>query len=186
MSPVALRSRFPKHYSDVVARLRVPCGFLLVAAFAWFSKPSMNTLSIGLPISVAGLMLRAWAAGHLAKDRELAQSGPYAYTRNPLYMGTLLVAAGLVVASRSLWLGVLFAAVFLLIYLPVVELEQQHLSTIFPAYAAYSERVPAFWPKWPGGPGERRFDATLYWKNREYQALLGFLAGALWLIWKAS
>ena len=156
-----------------------------MAAFAWFSKPSITTLCIGLPVSVAGLALRAWAAGHLAKNRELAESGPYAYTRNPLYMGTLLVAAGLVVASRSWWLGVLFVAVFLLIYLPVVELEQQHLSAIFPNYAAYAERVPAFWPGLRQHPGERRFDSALYWKNREYQALLGFLAGTLWLIFKA-
>lgn len=181
-----MQSRFPKRYADLVARLRVPFGFLLVAAFAWFSKPSLTTLCIGLPVSAAGLALRAWAAGHLAKDRQLAQSGPYAYTRNPLYMGTLLVAAGLIIASRSVWLGALFAAVFLLIYLPVVELEQQHLSAIFPMYSDYAQRVPPLWPRWTTQPGERRFDAALYWKNREYQALLGFLAGTLWLIWKAS
>lgn len=185
MPGVIFPSRFPKPYADLVARLRVPCGFLLVAAFAWFSQPSLTSLLIGLPVSIAGLMLRAWAAGHLAKDRQLAESGPYAYTRNPLYLGTLVVAAGLVIAARSLWLGVLFAAVFALIYLPVVELEQQHLAALFPTYADYAGRVPAFWPRWRQDPGERRFDAALYWKNREYQALLGFVAGTLWLIWKA-
>lgn len=185
MPDVTLQSRFPKRYADLVARLRVPFGFLLVAAFAWFSRPSVRSLCFGLPVSIAGLLLRGWAAGHLAKDRQLAESGPYAYTRNPLYMGTLLVATGLVIASRSVWLDVLFAGVFLLIYLPVIELEQQHLSAIFPRYAAYAQRVPAFRPRWTSSPGERRFDAALYWKNREYQALLGFLAGTLWLIWKA-
>src|SRR5216683_6813897 len=109
---------FPKPYADFVARLRVPSGFLLAAAFVWFAQPSVQSLVYGLPISVAGLMLRAWAAGHLAKNQRLATSGPYAYTRNPLYLGTLLVAAGLVVASRSWTLGILFALVFILVYLP--------------------------------------------------------------------
>ncbi len=86
---------FPKPYADFVARLRVPCGFVLVAAFAWFSNPDMRSLVWGLPVSLLGLGLRAWAAGHLSKDRTLATCGPYNYTRNPLYLGTLLVAAGL-------------------------------------------------------------------------------------------
>jgi hypothetical protein len=93
--------RFPKPYADVVARLRVPSGFLIVAVFAWFSHPTALSLEIGLPISVLGLALRAWAAGCLAKNRELATGGPYAYTRNPLYLGTLVVAAGLSIAARS-------------------------------------------------------------------------------------
>lgn len=186
MRPRVMRhSRFPKRYADLVARLRVPFGFLLVAAFAWFSQPSPLSLACGMPVSLFGLCLRGWAAGHLAKDRELAQSGPYAYTRNPLYMGTLLVAAGLVIASRSVWLGALFAFVFLLIYLPVIELEEQHLRAIFPLYAGYAERVPALFPRWKGRPNARRFAAALYWKNREYQAALGFLTGASWLFWKS-
>src|SRR4051812_37627116 len=100
--------QFPKPYADAVARLRVPSGFLIVAAFAWFSHPSVTSLAIGLPLSIVGLALRAWAAGCLAKNQQLATGGPYAYTRNPLYIGTLLVAAGLVVASRSVGLGLLF------------------------------------------------------------------------------
>ncbi|MGI8990890.1 MAG: methyltransferase family protein, partial [Bryobacteraceae bacterium] len=121
---------FPKRYADQAARLRVSFGFVLVAAFACFSTPSVRSLSVGLPVSIAGLGLRAWAAGHLAKNRSLAESGPYAYTRNPLYLGTLMVAAGLVVAGRSAWLGLVFAAAFLLIYLPVIELEEQHLRNL--------------------------------------------------------
>ena len=96
---------FPKSYADRVAKLRVPFGFLLVATFAWFSQPSITSLAIGIPVSLCGLALRAWAAGCLAKNAQLAQSGPYAWVRNPLYVGTLLVAAGLVLASRSLGLG---------------------------------------------------------------------------------
>ena len=115
--------RFPKPYADVVARLRVPSGFLIVAVFAWFSQPTAQSLEIGLPISLVGLVLRAWAAGCLAKNQQLATSGPYAYTRNPLYLGTLVVAAGLSVAARSWGLGILFAAVFLFVYLPVIQNE---------------------------------------------------------------
>ncbi|MDQ6666276.1 MAG: isoprenylcysteine carboxylmethyltransferase family protein [Acidobacteriota bacterium] len=136
-----------------------------------------------------GLGLRAWAAGHLAKNRTLAEAGPYAYTRNPLYIGTLTVAAGLVLAGRSVWLGLVFAAVFLLVYLPVIQLEEQHLRKIFPAYADYAERVPALWPRF--GTASKRgtqssWNSRIYWNNREYQALLGFLAGCAWLIWLVS
>lgn len=177
--------RFPKAYADFVARLRVPCGFVLVAAFAWFSNPDARSLEYGLPVSLIGLAARAWAAGHLAKNQALATSGPYRYTRNPLYLGTLLVAAGLAIASRSAGLGILFALVFLGIYLPVIQLEQQHLRSLFPEYAQYAARVPALVPHRPPIPATATFAWRLYWNNREYQAAAGFLAGALWLVWKA-
>jgi protein-S-isoprenylcysteine O-methyltransferase Ste14 len=180
-----LKLLFPKPYADFVARLRVPCGFALVAAFAWFSHPDARSLACGLPVSLLGLALRAWAAGHLAKNRILASSGPYAYTRNPLYLGTLLVAAGLAVASRSAGLGALFAAVFLCVYLPVIQLEQQHLRSLFPEYDAYAARVPALLPRMTPAGERRAFQSALYLKNREYQAAAGFLAGALFLLWKA-
>jgi protein-S-isoprenylcysteine O-methyltransferase Ste14 len=181
-----LKLLFPKPYADFVARLRVPCGFALVAAFAWFSHPDARSMLYGVPVSLIGLAVRAWAAGHLAKDRTLASSGPYAYTRNPLYLGTLLVAAGLAIASRSVGLGALFAAVFLGIYLPVIQLEQQHLRRLFPEYAAYAARVPALLPRITPVAGDRRaFQWALYVKNREYQAAAGFLIGVLFLLWKA-
>jgi protein-S-isoprenylcysteine O-methyltransferase Ste14 len=179
---------FPKRYADAVARLRVPSGFLLVVAFAWFSDPSARSLWLGVPVSVAGLALRAWAAGCLAKNRDLATAGPYAWVRNPLYIGTLLVALGLVIASQSIGLGILFAAVFLLIYLPVIELEEQHLRSIFPEYAAYAARVPALLPKIPSASAKKSnpFHVQLYLKNQEYQALAGFMVGLLFLLWKAN
>lgn len=171
--------QFAKTYADTVARLRVPCGFLLVAAFAWFSKPTVESLAWGIPVSLAGLALRAWAAGCLYKDRELATAGPYAYTRNPLYLGTLIVAAGLVIASRSLGLGVLFAVVFGLIYLPAIQLEQQHLQDLFPQYASYAARVPMLAPRLTrSGPKRQIFTWAQYKRNREYQAAMGFAAGA--------
>jgi protein-S-isoprenylcysteine O-methyltransferase Ste14 len=177
--------QFPKPYADAVARLRVPAGFALVAAFAWFSRPDARSLAWGLPVSAAGLALRAWAAGHLAKNRRLATSGPYAYTRNPLYLGTLLAAAGLAVASRSAGLAALFAAVFGLVYLPVIQLEEQHLRKLFPEYGDYAARVPALLPTLRPARSLHPFQASLYLTNQEYQAGAGFLIGALFLIWKS-
>jgi protein-S-isoprenylcysteine O-methyltransferase Ste14 len=177
--------QFPKPYADIVARLRVPSGFLIVIVFAWFSRPTAESIAWGIPISLCGLGLRAWAAGCLAKNRQLATGGPYAYTRNPLYIGTLLVAAGLAIASRSAGLAILFAMVFLFVYLPVIQNEEQHLRTLFPEYAAYADRVPAL-VGWASGLPRRGapFRWSLYLKNQEYQAAAGFLAGVGFLLWK--
>lgn len=179
-------SVFPKRYADTVARLRVPSGFLMVAVFAWFSHPTAGSLMAGLPVSVLGLALRAWAAGCLAKNLVLATGGPYAYTRNPLYLGTILVAAGLVMAARSAGLGLLFAAVFLLVYLPVIQNEEQHLRNLFPEYAGYAAQVPALWPRLTpfAHKNPNPFRMAQYLRNQEYNAGLGFTAGMLFLLWK--
>lgn len=179
------RNWFPKRYADAVARLRVTAGFVMAAAFALFPHPSPKSLLIGLPISAAGLVLRAWAAGHLAKDQRLAISGPYSFTRNPLYLGTLTTAIGLAAAAHSLGLALLFLGLFVFVYLPAIELEEQHLREILPGYEEFAARVPRLIPRWPSEFGPDRFSAALYWNNREYQALLGWLAGAVWLIVRA-
>ena len=175
---------FPKPYADAVAKLRVPGGFLLVAAFLWLSKPSTQSLAVGLPVSFVGLAIRGWAAGHLEKNTALTDSGPYAWVRNPLYIGTLTVAAGLAIAARRWELGALFAAVFLLVYLPVVELEEQYLRELFPAFQEYAGRVPKLLPRAPQRAVGKAFQWRLYRHNREYEALLGFLAGVAVLFWK--
>lgn len=175
------RHWFPKAYADTVARLRVPAGFVMVGAFAWFSHPDFTSLAVGLPLSACGLAIRAWAAGHLAKNQRLAVSGPYSFTRNPLYLGTLVTALGLAAASKSAGLAVLFAALFALVYLPAIELEEQHLSAILPGYAEFAARVPLLVPRWPRQFGPDHFSAALYHKNREYQALYGWLVGVAWL-----
>lgn len=172
---------FPKGYADFVAKLRVPCGFLLLITFAVLSSPTPVSMEIGLPVAVLGLLLRGWAAGHLAKNRDLATGGPYAYIRNPLYAGTLIVAAGIVIACRNGWLAAIFAIVFGLVYLPVIELEEQHLRNLFPNYATYAQHVPRLVPLRFHGNRNARFSWTLYRKNEEYKALLGFLAAIAWL-----
>lgn len=182
---------FPKPYADAVAKLRVPCGFVMVAAFLWLSTPSLESLMAGLPVAFAGLALRAWAAGHLEKNQTLTQSGPYAHLRNPLYLGTLTVAAGFATASRRWELGILFAVVFGFIYLPVVELEEQHLRKLFPAFEDFARRVPKLLPRITSAKqnapssNPKHFSWNLYRHNREYEALAGFLVGTALLAWKA-
>ncbi len=175
---------FPKPYADRVAKLRVIGGFVMVAAFAWWSAPDAQSLAAGLPVAFAGILLRAWAAGHLEKNQQLADGGPYRFVRNPLYDGTVLAAAGFAIASRRWELALLFAAVFLAVYLPVIELEEQHLRKLFPRYAEYAEAVPMLLPRPTRWQSARKFKTAVYLRNEEYQAALGFLAGAAFLIWK--
>ncbi len=179
-------TRFPKVYADHVARLRVPSGFLLLALFVWLANPSVGAILAGLPVSILGLGIRAWAAGHLAKNEQLATAGPYAFTRNPLYLGTALVAVGLLIAARSWWLAAGFAVVFALVYLPVIELESQHLSKLFADYAAYCERVPLLLPRLvPVGPVVG-WQARLYRRNQEWKGLLAFAIALVFLVSKAA
>lgn len=176
--------RFPKAYADTVAKLRVPSGFILIAAFLWLAQPTWGSFLFGMFISLHGLGLRAWAAGFLEKNTRLADGGPYAFVRNPLYIGTLTAAAGFVIASRRWELAVLFALVFFGVYLPVVELEEQHLRKLFPAYATYAKRVPKFIPRTDLPPSNRKWKKNLYLRNEEYQAAIGFAVGGVVLVAK--
>ena len=182
MASTTRRTLFPKRYADFVQKLRVAFGFALLLTFAFFCGPSPGSLMAGIPLAIAGLGLRAWAAGHLAKNENLATGGPYSFVRNPLYVGTLLVALGIVLASRSLFLAVIAAVAFLFVYLPVIELEEQHLRSIFPLYAPYAERVYRFLPfrRWPAA--QSRFSMALYRRNQEWKAAAGFAAALCWML----
>jgi hypothetical protein len=153
----------------------------MLVAFGYFSAPTAESLQMGLPVSLCGLGLRAWAAGHLRKNQKLATSGPYSFTRNPLYLGTLITAMGLAMAGNSVGLGAFFAAMFVLVYLPAIELEEQHLLAILPDYAEYAARVPLLVPSVPGDMGNDHFSFAQYLKNEEYQALIGWLLAVSWL-----
>ena len=171
-------ARFPKAYAERVQRLRVPVGFVLLGCFAWLARPSPESILASLPVILVGLATRAWAAGHLEKNTTLADSGPYAYTRNPLYLGTFVVALGCAVAAGNWILALIFVAAFLLIYVPVMEREEEHLLNIFPAYKNYAARVPLLWPRF-GPQGSSGFQLGLYVKNEEYKASLGVMTALL-------
>ena len=161
-------------------RWRVPLGFLAAVLFILFAKPTPITLAAGAAISVLGLALRAWAAGHIRKNDALAVSGPYAYTRNPLYFGSFLLGLGFTVAASRWQLALLFAVLFFGIYFPVMRVESGTLEALFgDNFRRYAREVPLFLPRLTAFreqsssiPG---FDATLYLRYREYRAGLGLL-----------
>src|SRR2546426_8634955 len=161
-------------------RWRVPLGFVCAAVFFLFSRPRPSTLAIGGAIALPGLALRAWATGHLRKNDALAVTGPYAYTRNPLYLGSFLIGLGFTVASGRLVLGIVFAALFLGIYVPVMRVESATLAGLFgESYQGYLKAVPLFLPRLSpyrdGTKNIARFDAALYKRYREYDAAIGLV-----------
>jgi protein-S-isoprenylcysteine O-methyltransferase Ste14 len=168
---------FPKRYAEIAARARVPAGFLVAVLFVALARPTWLSLAIGGAIAMVGLALRAWAAGHLAKYERLSTSGPFAHLRNPLYLGTLIVGSGFAVAGAHVGIGVLLVAFFVMLYLPVIEEEENYLRKKFPEYTEYQQRVPRLWPRLSRqGSSRNRFRSDLYLRNQEYQALAGFLA----------
>jgi protein-S-isoprenylcysteine O-methyltransferase Ste14 len=177
---------FPKSYAELVARVRVPTGILLALLFVWLSCPNWDSLAIGTPWALLGIVLRGWAAGHLEKNIQLTTSGPFARVRNPLYLGSLLVGIGFALAAKDGLLAVLIGIFFLGFYLPVVEEEERHLNVLFPGYRDYQQRVPKLIPqvRTPDRGGQC-FRWQLYFRNREYQALLAFLLAFFVLAQKA-
>lgn len=120
--------------------------FRVRGTLSLFARPRPVTLLAGVTISVFGLLLRAWAAGHIRKNSELATSGPYAYSRNPLYLGNFLLGLGFTIGSGWWPLGLLFGALFLGIYLPVMRVESETLAQLFgESYQRYTRGVPLFY-----------------------------------------
>lgn len=171
-------------------RWRVPLGFVCAALFLIFSRPRPLTMAIGGAVALPGLALRAWATGHLRKNDALATTGPYAYTRNPLYLGSFVMGVGFTVASGRLILGIIFAALFLGIYVPVMRVESATLTQLFgERYLRYVKAVPLFLPRlFPyrdGANDKNRFDAALYKRYREYRAAIGMTVAWALLALKA-
>jgi hypothetical protein len=122
-------------------------------------------------------MLRAIASGHVTKNEQLTTSGPYAYTRNPLYLGSFVLAIGFAVAARSWVIAVVMIAMFLAIYMPVIRSEEEYLLAHFSEFKDYSAHVPRLLPRLTAHSHEHgAFSWSLYLKHREYNALLGALA----------
>src|SRR5579864_3694315 len=135
-------------WGDTARRIRVPLGFVFAIVYFWLARPSRESLLVGAAICIPGLALRALASGHVQKNTCLTTTGPYAYTRNPLYLGSLMLAGGFAVAARSLWIALAIVALFLAVYLPVVRAEEEFLRLRFPEFAEYAQRVPRFLPRW--------------------------------------
>jgi protein-S-isoprenylcysteine O-methyltransferase Ste14 len=174
-------------WSRVARRIRVPLGFVFAVLYFWLARPTWRFIALGAIAIVPGLLIRALASGHVRKNEALATSGPYAYTRNPLYLGSLLIGVGFAVAARSWWVGVALVVMFFAIYLPVIRDEEEFLRQRFPEFEGYARRVPRMFPR-PGGRSQEDapagFSMDLYWKHREYNALLGALAMTAALILK--
>jgi protein-S-isoprenylcysteine O-methyltransferase Ste14 len=170
-------------------RLRVPLSFACAALFLLFARPRPGTLLAGAVISIFGLVLRAWASGHIRKNSFLATSGPYAHTRNPLYLGNFLLGLGFTIGSGWWPLGILFAVLFLGIYLPVMRVESETLAQLFgESYLRYARGVPLFFPRvtpYRSGEGQTEFDRSLYMRYREYRAALGLVVAWGLLVFKA-
>ena len=156
-------------------RIRIPLGFLFAVVYLVFAKPSMLSLTVGCCIALIGLAIRAWASGHIRKAAVLAVTGPYAYTRNPLYVGSFILGVGFTIASGVWWLALAFTALFIGIYLPVMRVETGDIRRIFGEdFDEYKRNVPVFMPRFtPWKKTGEKFDFGLYLKYREYRAAIG-------------
>lgn len=167
-------------WQRIARRIRVPLGFLAAALYLfqlWQRAPRPAAVAWSLALVLPGLWLRGYAAGYVKKNRELTQTGPYAHTRNPLYLGSMLIAFGFALALLSWPVAVLLAAGFLVIYVPVIASEERFLRSTFPDFEDYCRRVPRLLPRLTPGrtpqaaPGG--FSFRLYLRHREYNAAIG-------------
>ncbi len=165
-------------WSRIARRIRVPLGFVFAVLYFWLAKPTWLSIAVGAAIAAVGVAIRAAAAGHVKKNRELTTSGPYAYTRNPLYLGSLVIAIGFGIASRNWWVALVIVVLFLAIYLPVIRSEEQFLRGEFPGFHEYSTQVPRLIPRVraPAVTAKGTFSKELYLRHREYNAMIGALA----------
>jgi Phospholipid methyltransferase len=167
-------------------RWRVRAGYPVAVVYLVLADPKPRGILIGAFVAAIGLLIRGTSSGHLRKDRELATSGPYAHTRNPLYLGSAFLAAGFAIAGDSWWAGLLVVAYFGIFYYAVMRNEEEDLHRRFgAAFDAYAARVPLFFPwfaradasSFGSESGEQQFSWAQYLHNREYKALMGTLAG---------
>ena len=169
-------------WQKIAKRIRVPMGFVFAAVFLWLARPSVATLLLSLLLVLPGLWLRGYASGYVRKNAELTTSGPYAHTRNPLYLGSMLIAFGFGAAAAN-WLIVgLLAALFAAIYIPTIQGEETYLRSEFANFEEYTRNVPRLLPRITPAPkmgGAGQFSPALYRHHREYNAAMG--AGAIYL-----
>lgn len=162
-------------WSKIARRIRVPLGFAFAILYVWLARPSRMSIAAGCIFIAIGLLVRASASGHVRKNEQLATTGPYAYTRNPLYLGSIVIAVGFGIASLNVWIAAIIVVFFLAVYLPVIRGEEKFLRAKFPEFEDYATSVPRLVPRIvsSGNPGS--FSWELYRKHREYNALVGSL-----------
>jgi protein-S-isoprenylcysteine O-methyltransferase Ste14 len=160
-------------WSRIARRIRVPLGFAFAVIYLWLARPTLLLILAGSVVVVAGLGIRAIASGQLRKNETLATTGPYSYTRNPLYLGSILIGVGFAVAARNVWIWIILVALFAAIYIPVIRSEESFLSSRFPDFASYAARVPRLFPRWSTESFTSGFSRGLYLKHREYNAAIG-------------
>jgi protein-S-isoprenylcysteine O-methyltransferase Ste14 len=172
-------------WQTIARRIRVPLGFVCAGVFLWLAQPTWRTMLLSLLLVVPGVWLRAYAAGYVRKNRELTRTGPYAYTRNPLYLGSMLIAFGFAWAAASWVILIALAALFAAIYIPTIQSEESYLREHFADFDAYAAKVPRLLPRLTAAEFPRhenasggRFDWKQWQHHREYNALMG--AGAIY------
>lgn len=189
LQPAAPRQDFIARWQRLARRIRVPLGFLTAALYLFElvrHAPRPWAIAWSLALVAPGLWLRGYAAGYVKKNRELAQTGPYAHTRNPLYLGSMLMAAGFALALLSWPVALALACGFAVIYIPVIASEERFLRNAFPEFEGYSRRVPRVIPRLSAskqegrtqdgqsaGASDSRFSVDLYLRHREYNAAIG-------------
>src|ERR1700722_303875 len=173
-------------WQTIARRIRVPLGFVFAAVFLWLARPTWLTMLASLVLVVPGVWLRAYAAGYVRKNAELTLTGPYAYTRNPLYLGSMLIAFGFAGAAASWVILILLATLFAVIYIPTIQSEEGYLREHFAGFGEYAAKVPRLLPRltaaaFPANENASggRFSAVQWRHHREYNALMG--AGAIYL-----
>lgn len=165
-------------WKKMAQKTRVPAGTVLGVLFLLWMRPSIRSLWIGGAITLAGAALRIWAAGHIEKGRVLTQGGPYAFTRNPLYLGSFFMALGMIIAGQAYWLLLAFGAFFAAFYCPVMRAEEQELLNGYgDKFVDYSKRVPLFWPRLRMPVADSSsFLWTRVIRNREHRTMAGLIA----------
>jgi protein-S-isoprenylcysteine O-methyltransferase Ste14 len=179
-------------WSTLARRIRVPLGFVFAALYLWLARPSWRSIGAGVIIVVPGVLLRAAASGRVRKSLELTTTGPYAYSRNPLYLGTLIMAIGFVVAAWNVGIAIAAGLIFIFIYFPVMRWEEDYLRAHFREFGIYAQNVPRFLPRlnaWrdaaaASGAENSGFSRELYFQHREYNSVLGAVAVATALLLK--
>jgi len=179
---VSERTRWQK----IARRIRVPLGFVFAGVFLSLAQPTWKTMLLSLLLVAPGVWLRAYAAGYVRKNAELTFTGPYAYTRNPLYLGSMMIAFGFAVAAASWIILMALAVLFAAIYLPTIRSEELYLREHFAGFNEYAEKVPRLLPRltaaeFPANENASggRFSWQQWLHHREYNALMG--AGAIYL-----